>query len=535
MVLVHDGQGRHAFRHLPEIDGGYFNLASTLRNVIGVTGACLMTKRETFRRLGGFDEAHAIINNDLDFCIRAHRSGLLNVFTPYARLIHHELVSRSGLPESHDAEKFRKFVQSIALSGDPYFNLNLSRDQEPFSIEREPVEVIHAGHPLYEKREIRRILVLKLDHIGDCITALLALRLLKSHHPTASIAILAASAGLPIWHSEPVVDDVIEFNFFHTRSGLGKVNVTETQQRELSELLFTRNFDLAIDLRKQPDTRHILQWTGARILAGFDHQGRFPWLDIALEWDEDVPLRGKRSHICDELIGLVDAVANQGNTDRSEVLVPKPVDTRLTVATKRLLAVNRYVCVHPAAGSPMRQWPPRKFSELIDLLIERNGLKVVLVGSSADRAITDEVLRETRNKRGVLDLAGKLGLIEFESLVAASFAFIGNNSGPQHIAAAIGTPTIGIHSGVVDAREWGPMGKQAIALRRDMSCSPCYLERPADCPRNLACLAQLHVTDVYRHVDDFLGSPRLGAKGAQMPRRAGDRQSAIRVAEHGGH
>jgi hypothetical protein len=83
--------------------------------------------------------------------------------------------------------------------------------------------------------------------------------------------------------------------------------------------------------------------------------------------------------------------------------------------------------------------------------------------------------------------------------------YVGNNSGPKHIAAALGVPTIGIHSGVVDAIEWGPIGKRAVAVRRNMTCSPCYIARPEDCPRNFACMRGLDPTLVQEVSEIFLG------------------------------
>jgi GT2 family glycosyltransferase len=85
LFLAAMGQGRHAFRYLAEDEPGYFGLARTQRNVIALTGACLMTRRETFARLGGFNEAHLVVNNDLDYCLRARREGLVSVYTPHSR------------------------------------------------------------------------------------------------------------------------------------------------------------------------------------------------------------------------------------------------------------------------------------------------------------------------------------------------------------------------------------------------------------------------------------------------------------------
>lgn len=504
MMLDDMGRGRHAFRHLSESDGGYFGLALTQRNVIAVTGACLFTRRETFESLGRFDEAHSIINNDLDYCLKSWKSGLLNVYTPHSRLIHHELVSRASLPEKFDTQKFQTAWRKAAVNGDPYFNPNLSRQHEALSIDREPVETIHAGHPIFARSQIRRILVAKLDHIGDCITALPAIRLLKLHFPQARISTLAATGTASIWRSEPAISDFIAFDFFHARSALGKIDIPEDQRRELSIRLAERNFDLALDLRKQPDTRDVLQWTGANILAGFDHQGRFPWLDVALEWDEDVPLRTKRSHISDELIALVSVVISQSDTDRAAFLSTPTTQMPLSRKEKQLLAAKAYVCIHPAAGTKMRQWPADRFAELIEVIVERNGCNAVLVGSRGDKEIADAVQGRIVLEHNLLNLAGRLNLEGLKLLLAGSILFIGNNSGPQHIAAALGVPTIGIHSGVVDAREWAPLGPTAMAIRRGMSCSPCYLERAADCPRGVACLSQLEVVDVYRACETLL-------------------------------
>jgi ADP-heptose:LPS heptosyltransferase len=78
------------------------------------------------------------------------------------------------------------------------------------------------------------------------------------------------------------------------------------------------------------------------------------------------------------------------------------------------------------------------------------------------------------------------------ALISRCALYVGNDSGPKHIAALVGVPTIGIHSGTVDPVEWAPFGLEAVAVGRAMQCSPCYLNRLSDCVRNLACI---------RHID----------------------------------
>jgi hypothetical protein len=101
----------------------------------------------------------------------------------------------------------------------------------------------------------------------------------------------------------------------------------------------------------------------------------------------------------------------------------------------------------------------------------------------------------------------------FEVLGACTL-YVGNNSGPKHIAALLGVPTIGVHSGVVDAVEWAPMGPRAMALRRNMACSPCYIERPEGCSRGMACLRGLEPAAVHQAAELLLARP--------IERRAGE-------------
>jgi ADP-heptose:LPS heptosyltransferase len=246
----------------------------------------------------------------------------------------------------------------------------------------------------------------------------------------------------------------------------------------------------------------LLQLSGARILAGFDHQGKFPWLDVALEWDEDVPLRRKHAHVAADLNMLVEMIVARSEPQQPTLQASKSMLQLPRDAGEIFL--KPLVCVHPAAGSEMRQWPLLKFSDLINRLLERGDVHVALIGGADEEAIAHEVLSRVIKRREVFDLVGHVSLDELPSLLARAVLFVGNNSGPQHIAAALGTPTVGIHSGVVDAREWGPAGSRAVAVRRHMSCSPCFIEHSKACPRALACLTEIDSADVYRVCVRFL-------------------------------
>ncbi|MGA3399264.1 MAG: glycosyltransferase family 9 protein [Acetobacteraceae bacterium] len=502
------GIGRHAFRFAPADDPGYFGLALTQRNVIAVTGACMLMRRDVFEAIGGFDEAHSVINNDLDFCLRAHQAGKLTVFTPHASLTHHELASRERLPDVFDTAVFNSRWKTLFAAGDPYFSPLLSRYSDDYRPDDEAVQTVFAAHPLFEADEIHRILVVKLDHIGDFVSGLPAIRRLKALFPLASITVLAGRHARGFASMEPAIDELIEFDFFHARSQLGEKELTKEDFLELRAQLAPYRFDLAVDLRKHLSTRDVLQYTGARFLAGYDYMGQFPFLDIALEWEGDKSLQRKRSHIVDDLLALVEAIATACGTDRN--LLPAPVarpDPETLPDAVRALFHKPVVAMHIGAGNITKTWPAEYFSALIDLLTERNGVAVMLIGGPDEREAA-EALRETLLRPDAVgSVVGETPLDELPRLLSACCLYIGNDSGPKHIAAALGVPTIGIHSGVVDAIEWGPVGRRAVALRRNMTCSPCYLARAEDCPRGLACLRHLDPSVVYQTAAMLLARP----------------------------
>ena len=128
IVLGVCGAAAHAFHQAPGGTPGYFGSALGPRNYSAVTGACLMTPRAVFERLGGFDERLATDFNDVDYCLRLGRAGYRTVFTPYAELYHHESSSYGGRTWNA-AERARvqeKWPDAFAC--DPFYNPNLTRD-----------------------------------------------------------------------------------------------------------------------------------------------------------------------------------------------------------------------------------------------------------------------------------------------------------------------------------------------------------------------------------------------------------------------
>lgn len=501
------GIARHAFRFLAGTDPGYFGLALSQRNVLCLTGACMMTRRAVFEAQGGFDESHSVVNNDVDFSLRLHAAGLAVLYTPHARLTHHELASRATLSDDFDTSGFLTRWADLQAMGDPYLNPGISSETDEYALEEEPLRVIHAGAPLGRRDRIARILAVKLDHIGDLVTALPALRRLKALFPEAKLTALVGKSAQGIARMEPAIDEVMPFEFFDARSGLGRKKLSKSDYAALEAELTARRFDLAVDLRKLGDTRHILQLSGAPLLAGYDQGQKFAWLDIALEWEGDAQQMDKRNHVATDLLNLIEAIGTAFTEDRRTISTPldqlPPLSPTLRSDFADLFA-HRYVVVHPAAGTPLRQWPTASFARLIDLLAAREDLRIALIGGPDEREIADKVMAQVQRQDRVFDLVGRSSLSELPRIIAQSVLFVGNNSGPSHIAAGLGVPTVAVHSALIASEEWAPLGPRAVALRRDMTCAPCYIVSTAQCPRALACLTRITPFDVHALCQRYL-------------------------------
>jgi GT2 family glycosyltransferase len=137
-VTLLDGKPKHCFYSFPGEHKGYRGSTAVPRNVSAVTGACLMTRAEVFRAVGGFDETFPLDFNDIDYCLRVAEIGWRIVYTPYARLLHYESATKGKLT-GDQAEEFKKRWRQ-KWPRDPYYNPNLSVHSEDYRIAAGAVE-----------------------------------------------------------------------------------------------------------------------------------------------------------------------------------------------------------------------------------------------------------------------------------------------------------------------------------------------------------------------------------------------------------
>ncbi len=126
IVLGLGGQAGHVFRDLREGESGLFGSTDWYRNYLAVTGACMMIERRVYDEVGGYNEAYQLAFGDVELCLRIRQHGYRVVYTPFARLIHHESVSRGRYIPTNDLIEGYVDFKALISAGDPYFNPNLS-------------------------------------------------------------------------------------------------------------------------------------------------------------------------------------------------------------------------------------------------------------------------------------------------------------------------------------------------------------------------------------------------------------------------
>ena len=168
------------------------------------------------------------------------------------------------------------------------------------------------------------------------------------------------------------------------------------------------------------------------------------------------------------------------------------------------------VALHPEAGrrgEPRRRWPEEHYITLADALVDRFGVQIVLTGAPDEVKVSETIASQTRHRAVVL--AGRTDVNQLAALFSDAALVVSGNCGPMHLAAAAGTPVIGLH-GPTNAAQWGPWHRQAGIVLAEIPCSPCLnLGFEYGCQAlpdgTSPCMRTIEVAGVLRECERFLG------------------------------
>ena len=313
------------------------------------------------------------------------------------------------------------------------------------------------SHPPYGI-EVKRILAIRIDRIGDIVVSMPALKALKAIFPYAKLSLLVAEGRQGLLKDIPWVDEVIILK------GL----------RQTIEQLKEKKFDLAIDLLMDYTlkTAFIAHASKARFTMGFDIEGRGCFFNIK---HKPTFLKQQMSR---HIFGLARLVS-QGflgkdiaqPADYCDILVSVERKERM----KRLLKVKGVpdnellIGIHPGAYYSTQRWPLDRFGQLAEEIVDKYQVRVIILGSKEESAVVERVFNASKQKS--VQVAG-LKLDELVAMISLLDIFICNNSGPMHIACSLGIPTVST-IGPTDSALWSPVGDKHIVVRKELPCSPC--------------------------------------------------------------
>ncbi len=322
--------------------------------------------------------------------------------------------------------------------------------------------------------EYRKILIIKPSALGDIVHTLPFLAAVHNRFPEAEIHWVVARGLHRFLEGHPMITKlwIMDKDIWKKISRLHK-SVPEIIH--FGRALAAERFDISIDLSGLLRSGLITWAAGANERLGFSDS------------DEGSPLfythkirGGTNIHAIDRYLKL----ARLMGCDVSKVEHPMPPIER-EIPENSFLS-EQFCIIAPSAGKEANRWPAERFGQLAAGLPIRS----VVISNMADAPVVDEVVAASGGK--AISMAGKTGLKELAALISRAEFFISNDTGPMHIAAALGIPVVAVF-GPANPVRTGPYGCNHTIINKELSCAPCYRQNPCS---HWRCMKDLSVTEV---------------------------------------
>lgn len=348
--------------------------------------------------------------------------------------------------------------------------------------------------------EARNLLCIRLDNMGDVLMTTPALRALKAARPDRRITLLASGSGAAIAPHVPEIDDLIVYEAAWVKNaGSPPANFHATVER-----LRERRFDGAVifTVYSQSALPAALMCHAAGIPRVLAYSRENPYHLIS-DWAREIEPLPEARHEVQRQLDLVSTIGAHA-TDRHLSFKVHDADHAGLDRVLRAHGVplpHGWVLAHCGATAESRRYPAALFAQAIDMLAGA-GESVILTGAPQEKALVDEVVARSCDPRRLVNLAGALTLGEFGALIARAGLLVSNNSGPVHIAAALGTPIVDLYA--LTNPQHTPWQVPHRLLYRDVPCKYCYR---SVCPLgHHACLSAVDPSQVAQAAFELLES-----------------------------
>ncbi|OPX20929.1 MAG: putative lipopolysaccharide heptosyltransferase III [Desulfobacca sp. 4484_104] len=339
-----------------------------------------------------------------------------------------------------------------------------------------------------------RILVIKLKHIGDVLLTTPVFTALKEAWPRSRVSAVVRQGTEAMLTDNPSIDELLIVNSKsrHWREPL-----------RFARGLRQRRFDLVLEL-SGGNRGAIYTWlSGAERRVGFDHPRR-SWWQRRYAFNLLLPRPPVRWHTVEQHLAAVQALGWQPGDTGLKFYWNGAIEYRVReLLEKHHLEDRGFALVHPGARWLFKSWTASGYAAVIEVLERDYQLPVVLTAAPEDRELdlVADIVRQASVP--IINLAGRLSLKELGALIAQARLFLGVDSAPMHLAAAVGTPTVALFGPSGDFN-WRPWGEGHVVIKKGWDCQPCGQDG-CQGTKISRCLTELTPAEVLGGVAQILG------------------------------
>ncbi len=319
--------------------------------------------------------------------------------------------------------------------------------------------------------EAENVLCVRLDALGDVLMTTPAIRALRASRPGRRITLLGSRAGAEVAELVPEIDDVLVFEAPWMKAT--RPNPDPRLELALVRLLESLGFDAAVIFtvftQSALPAAHLCHIAGIpRRLA---HCRENPY-HLLTDWVPEVDDAASARHEVRRQLDLVATVGARTGDERLSLSVPQGARDHVAdlLSSLGIDAETRWAVVHPGASAPSRRYPPEGYAAAARILA-LEGWRIVFTGETGERPLVDGIRRQMGGVRSI-SLAGELRLAGLAALLEAAPVLIANNTGPAHVAAAVGTPVVDLYA--LTNPQHTPWQVPTRVLYHDVPCRNCF-------------------------------------------------------------
>ncbi len=340
-------------------------------------------------------------------------------------------------------------------------------------------------------KEPKKILVVRTDRLGDVILSTPVIKNLRLAYPSSFIAFMCRPYTKDVLLGNPYLDEVIIYDKYGRHR-----SVASSLRFALS--LSKKKFDLALILH--PTNRvHMITF--------------FARIPMRVGWDRKMGIllthrlsHTKQNGIKHEMEYTLDILHLAGIPVVEHALFfPVQEEAKKKVAAllreKGLNDNDKFFVIHPSASCPSKRWPISYFGKLVDMIKDTFDKPILIISSKEERRFCDELFE---GRSYLVDLRGELNIGQLGALMEKVEVLVSNDSGPVHIAAALGRPVISIFGRSdpgLSPRRWRPLGKNSFFFHKDVGCTVCLAH---NCDKGFLCLKAIKPEDIFELIKKIL-------------------------------